>query len=255
MFKSIKIRNALLLTVLYEFFKLVKTKGDLALESHVEMPHESIMFPPEVLSKDEIEFICDYGRLLTLGTSDEDELDRVMRVDIENRTFLNPFKRQRLNAIRESFYAHAAGYAPLVSVEFGRKAIHYLVRPCFQFLEEVITNGLESQMLYFHGIDLDEREKEFRKKQQERHKSFCGNLFKYEEDTRPELADLDEDDEDENPSPSSKEPSMVDILASIRRTLGHPVKKKTEVSKDDDEELMKEWEEMGGTAPHANPNK
>ena len=61
-----------LLSVLYTVFKLAKSKGDLALESHIENPHESTIFgqyPKFSSDHHALEFMCDYLRMLTLGTS------------------------------------------------------------------------------------------------------------------------------------------------------------------------------------------
>ena len=70
-----------LLGVLYAIFKLAKTKGDLALETHVENPSESPLFQNFLkFSADHhgVEFLCDYLRLLTLGTSNAHEMEAVM---------------------------------------------------------------------------------------------------------------------------------------------------------------------------------
>ncbi len=75
-----------LLSVLYSLFKLAKTKGDLALESHVENPHESALFqnfPGFSANHHAVVFLCDYLRLLTLGTSNAHELDAIMDRELE----------------------------------------------------------------------------------------------------------------------------------------------------------------------------
>lgn len=75
-----------LLGVLYSVFKLAKTKGDLALESHVEKPDESPLFANfPTFSQDHhaVEFLCDYLRLLTLGTSNAHEVEAVMDEELE----------------------------------------------------------------------------------------------------------------------------------------------------------------------------
>ncbi|MCC9622937.1 flagellar motor stator protein MotA [Thalassospira sp. MA62] len=75
-----------LLICLYAVFRLAKSKGDLALESHVENPEGSSLFSnfPE-LTKDHhaLEFMCDYLRLLTLGTTNSYELEAVMDQELE----------------------------------------------------------------------------------------------------------------------------------------------------------------------------
>lgn len=75
-----------LLGVLYAVFKLAKSKGDLALESHVEKPDESTLFqqfPKFVKDHHAIEFLCDYLRLLTLGASNPHEVDAIMEAELE----------------------------------------------------------------------------------------------------------------------------------------------------------------------------
>ncbi|MCW8836960.1 MAG: flagellar motor stator protein MotA [Rhodospirillales bacterium] len=75
-----------LLGVLYSIFKLAKTKGDLALESHVENPHDSAMFqkfPTFANDHHAVEFACDYLRLLTLGVSTSHEVEAVMDEELE----------------------------------------------------------------------------------------------------------------------------------------------------------------------------
>ncbi|MCW9035347.1 MAG: flagellar motor stator protein MotA [Alphaproteobacteria bacterium] len=75
-----------LIGVLYSVFKLAKTKGDLALESHVEQPADSALFQkfPEFASDHHaLEFLCDYLRLLTLGVSVPHEVEAVMDQELE----------------------------------------------------------------------------------------------------------------------------------------------------------------------------
>ena len=75
-----------LLSMLYSVFKLAKTKGDLALESHVEKPDESPLFAkfPGFNGDHHIRtFLCDYLRLLTLGTSNAHELEVVIDGELE----------------------------------------------------------------------------------------------------------------------------------------------------------------------------
>ena len=75
-----------LLGVLYALFRLAKSKGDLALESHVENPGESPLFqafPKFASDHHALVFLCDYLRLLTLGTSNSHELEAVMDAELE----------------------------------------------------------------------------------------------------------------------------------------------------------------------------
>ncbi|MGB0682891.1 MAG: flagellar motor stator protein MotA [Magnetovibrionaceae bacterium] len=75
-----------LLGALYTVFRLAKTKGDLALEQHVENASESPLFQQfPTLANDHhaLEFLCDYLRLLTLGTSNAYEVEAIIDVELE----------------------------------------------------------------------------------------------------------------------------------------------------------------------------
>lgn len=75
-----------LLCVLYSVFRLAKTKGDLALEAHVENPKESTLFqqyPKFSADHHALEFFCDYLRLLTLGTSNAHEVEAVVKAELD----------------------------------------------------------------------------------------------------------------------------------------------------------------------------
>jgi len=75
-----------LLGVLYTVFRLAKSKGDLALESHVEKPSESSIFqqfPKFASDHHAVEFLCDYLRMLTLGTSNSHEVESVIEQELE----------------------------------------------------------------------------------------------------------------------------------------------------------------------------
>ena len=75
-----------LLGVLFSVFKLAKTKGDLALETHVENPNESSLFgnfPKFQSDHHAVEFLCDYLRILTLGASNPHEVEAIMEVELD----------------------------------------------------------------------------------------------------------------------------------------------------------------------------
>lgn len=75
-----------LFSLLYAIFKLAKSKGDLALESHVEKPDESPIFqkfPKFSADHHTRTFLCDYLRLLTLGTNNAHELETIIDEEIE----------------------------------------------------------------------------------------------------------------------------------------------------------------------------
>lgn len=75
-----------LLSLLYTIFKLAKTKGMLALETHVERPDESTLwakFPLFASDSYAMTFLCDYLRLLTLGTDNPHEMEALIDEEIE----------------------------------------------------------------------------------------------------------------------------------------------------------------------------
>jgi len=75
-----------LLCLLYSVFRLAKTKGMLELEQHVENPHESQLFnnfPRFAADHHAVEFLCDYLRLLTLGSENPQEMESLMDAELE----------------------------------------------------------------------------------------------------------------------------------------------------------------------------
>jgi len=75
-----------LLTLLYSLFKLIRTKGLLAIESHIENPEESTLFanyPSFLKNHHGVEFLCDYLRLMTMGTENPNVLEDLMNEEIE----------------------------------------------------------------------------------------------------------------------------------------------------------------------------
>jgi chemotaxis protein MotA len=77
-----------LLSLLYQIFKLAKTKGMLALESHVENPAESSLFqqfPSVTENAAAMTFLCDYLRMLTLGTENPHEVEALIDEELETR--------------------------------------------------------------------------------------------------------------------------------------------------------------------------
>ncbi len=97
-----------LLSVLYSVFRLAKSKGDLALESHVEKPDESTLFAKfPMFSSDHhaVEFLCDYLRLLTLGASTSHEVEAVMDQELETHHNEDHAISGAWNAMGEAFPA------------------------------------------------------------------------------------------------------------------------------------------------------
>src|ERR1700679_3248008 len=75
-----------LLCMMYQVFKLAKTKGLLVLEQHIENPHESALFaqfPTFQHNHHATDFFCDYLRLVTLGSDKPYELEALMDEEIE----------------------------------------------------------------------------------------------------------------------------------------------------------------------------
>lgn len=75
-----------LLTMQYQVFRLAKTKGMLALEPHIENPHESSLFsefPKFHHDHHAVDFICDYLRLMSLGANKPHEIEAIMDLELE----------------------------------------------------------------------------------------------------------------------------------------------------------------------------
>ena len=75
-----------LLGLQYQIFKTAKSKGMLALESHIENPDESELFgafPTVMENHHAVTFLRDYLRLISLGTEDPHTLEDLMDEEIE----------------------------------------------------------------------------------------------------------------------------------------------------------------------------
>lgn len=75
-----------LLCMLYQTCRLAKTKGMLALEAHVDKPEDSALFEPfPIFLSDHhaVEFLCDYLRLMTLGTDNAMEVEALMEMELD----------------------------------------------------------------------------------------------------------------------------------------------------------------------------
>ena len=75
-----------LLSLLFVIFKMAKTKGWLALEQHIENPHESDIFKsfPNFQKNHRAElFLCDYLRIISLGNDNPHEIEALMDEEIE----------------------------------------------------------------------------------------------------------------------------------------------------------------------------
>ncbi len=75
-----------LLLLLFSLTKLVKTKGVIALEPHIENPAESAIFQnyPKIASDHHVtEFVCDYLRMVTMNFDDPHQVEDVLMKDLE----------------------------------------------------------------------------------------------------------------------------------------------------------------------------
>ncbi len=75
-----------LISLLYQILKVAKTKGNLGLEQHIENPQDSALFQqfPGVMANEvALTFMCDYLRMLTLGSEDPNEMEALMDEEIE----------------------------------------------------------------------------------------------------------------------------------------------------------------------------
>jgi chemotaxis protein MotA len=75
-----------LLGMQFSLFKLVQSKGLLALEAHIENPKDSEIFarfPKFAANHHAVEFMCDYLRMLTLGTNNVQQVEALMDEELE----------------------------------------------------------------------------------------------------------------------------------------------------------------------------
>lgn len=75
-----------LLTMLFSTFKLAKSKGMLALETHIEKPKESDLFqrfPKFMEHHHALDFLCDYMRMMTMGSENPHQMEDLMNEELE----------------------------------------------------------------------------------------------------------------------------------------------------------------------------
>lgn len=75
-----------LLCLLFAMTRLVRTKGVIALEQHIERPEESKLFnhfPKIAQDHHLVTFICDYMRMMTMNFDDPYQVEDVMQKDLE----------------------------------------------------------------------------------------------------------------------------------------------------------------------------
>jgi chemotaxis protein MotA len=75
-----------LLGLQFTLFKLIQAKGVLALEPHIEDPGNSSIFqrfPTFSANHHAVEFMCDYLRMITLGSNNAHEMEALMDEELE----------------------------------------------------------------------------------------------------------------------------------------------------------------------------
>jgi chemotaxis protein MotA len=75
-----------LLSMQYQVFKIAKSRGLLALEQHIEKPEDSALFqqfPKFYSDHHAVVFLCDYLRLMSLGSDNPNELETLMDEELD----------------------------------------------------------------------------------------------------------------------------------------------------------------------------
>ncbi|OAM74317.1 flagellar motor stator protein MotA [Devosia elaeis] len=89
MFKGPKYDKAAyveLLGLQYSMYKLVQQKGILGIEPHIEDPQNSSLFnafPSFAKNHHAVEFVCDYMRMVTMGSNNVHEMEALMDEELE----------------------------------------------------------------------------------------------------------------------------------------------------------------------------
>lgn len=97
-----------LLTMQYQVFKVMKQKGALALEQHVDNPDDSTLFqqfPKFHADHHAREFFCDYLRMMTLGTDNPHEVESLLDQELDVHHQEDHTVAHALQALGESFPA------------------------------------------------------------------------------------------------------------------------------------------------------
>lgn len=74
-----------LLSMMYSLFKLVRSKGWLSIEAHIENPHNSTLFnnfPSFAHNHHAVTFLCDYLRIISLGNDNPLTIEALMDEEI-----------------------------------------------------------------------------------------------------------------------------------------------------------------------------
>ncbi len=97
-----------LLTMQYTVFKLIKTKGMLELETHLDHPHDSSLFnrfPKFVSDHHATDFFCDYLRMLTMGAENVYQIEDLMNEELDVHHQIDHTVSSALTTLGESFPA------------------------------------------------------------------------------------------------------------------------------------------------------
>lgn len=97
-----------LLCLLFILMKTIRTKGVVAIEAHIEDPHESKIFQhfPAIADDHHItEFICDYIRMMTMNFEDPMQVEDAMNADLEKHHKEEHEPQHALNTLAEGFPA------------------------------------------------------------------------------------------------------------------------------------------------------
>ncbi len=97
-----------LLSVLYSIFKLSRAKSMIAIEPHIEAPHESSIFqkyPTFLNNHVAVDLFCDYIRMISMGVEDPMIIDDMMRDEVEAIQHENMQKVHAMNILADSMPA------------------------------------------------------------------------------------------------------------------------------------------------------
>lgn len=75
-----------LLGLQFSMYKLIQQKGILGIEPHIEDPHNSTLFnafPSFAKNHHAVEFVCDYMRMVTMGSNNVHEMEALMDEELE----------------------------------------------------------------------------------------------------------------------------------------------------------------------------
>ncbi|MFD2739569.1 flagellar motor stator protein MotA [Sulfitobacter aestuarii] len=97
-----------LLSLLFELTRLYRTQGPVALEGHIENPHESNIFKqyPRILNdKGSVDIIVDSYRMVTMNFDDPHQMEDVIEKKIEARLHENLLPAHALHAVADGLPA------------------------------------------------------------------------------------------------------------------------------------------------------